>query len=490
MSQMLHIFRKDLRRLWPFVLAVAALFAALAVSVGGTEEAYRSLSAFVLPRLICAILVAAIWALTAAVIHEEALPGDRQFWLTRPYSRWSLAGAKALFLTVCVLGPMLAADVVMLYLAGFGLSGNAVDLLWKAVLASVVIVAPAVCLAVITRTFAQFVLACLGGAAALMLLQPFSRMEHVSMGFGWVSLMAVAAVVAVTAPLIVGLQYWKRRTAWAAASTAVSFAVLVVCTMLPWEPVFAVQTHFSPRAIAAAEVSVKADLARGAGRDVANWGGPSVSIPIRVEHAAGLAFAPEHAAPVIVTEGEWKPLDGRQNSRVEWDGGDDLYRLVVRVRPEFLRLHGGTPLEVRADVDWTVYGNARRHRMAVRAGRAVIPELGRCFVSDGMGVVPIRVGCVAAFRTADRTRVEIVHPGGRGVRDGGLHGVVTFAPFPHDRVLMPVALAAAGFRSDSLPGEMMAESDVVFENWDRVGEVRTRVVMAGVRLKDLEVRGK
>src|SRR5256885_7885270 len=48
--------------------------------------------------LVMILLPLAWWTLIARVIHDEVLPGDNQFWITRPYSWKSLLGAKALFI--------------------------------------------------------------------------------------------------------------------------------------------------------------------------------------------------------------------------------------------------------------------------------------------------------------------------------------------------------------------------------------------------------
>jgi len=48
--------------------------------------------------LVLFILPLTWWALAARVIHSEALPGDRQFWLTRPYRRQPAGARKALFI--------------------------------------------------------------------------------------------------------------------------------------------------------------------------------------------------------------------------------------------------------------------------------------------------------------------------------------------------------------------------------------------------------
>jgi hypothetical protein len=121
MRQAIHIFKKDVRHLWPEItvtLLVAAAFAFLGAGgarflsdPGASRNLARQMLLFLLP--------VAWWILIARVIHAEPLPGDRQFWTTRPYDWKSLLGAKALFILGFVNLPLLISDVVILRAAEF-----------------------------------------------------------------------------------------------------------------------------------------------------------------------------------------------------------------------------------------------------------------------------------------------------------------------------------------------------------------------------------
>src|SRR5580700_5254187 len=96
MRQALHIFKKDVRHLrWEIalVLLMAMLpFVDLRIAPGAGLVSSDGSSIWI-------SLLPLFWFLLAGrVIHSEALPGTKQFWLTRPYSRASLLGAKMLFL--------------------------------------------------------------------------------------------------------------------------------------------------------------------------------------------------------------------------------------------------------------------------------------------------------------------------------------------------------------------------------------------------------
>jgi hypothetical protein len=114
MRQALHIFKKDVRLLWyqvVLVLAVTAMFAytdaapwawlanyvppfafnarpLISPDADGFAGGIGSFSVgFSDASMLSELLVLAWCCLIALVVHAEAIPGDRQFWLTRPYDR-------------------------------------------------------------------------------------------------------------------------------------------------------------------------------------------------------------------------------------------------------------------------------------------------------------------------------------------------------------------------------------------------------------------
>src|SRR2546425_10973605 len=102
MSELLHILRKDLRRLrWPLIawglivigrMIVATTGAAVAFGDIGLQLAMNNLSVLVtvIDLLMLALLVS--W-----LVHDEPLAGVDAFWLTRPGDPPRLVAAKLLF---------------------------------------------------------------------------------------------------------------------------------------------------------------------------------------------------------------------------------------------------------------------------------------------------------------------------------------------------------------------------------------------------------
>jgi hypothetical protein len=121
MNQTLHIFRKDLRRQWTDLTLYLVVLSSAAIVLSFVRDGRRH-SNPVLPILvgILTMLIPVCWLiLTARVVHEESLVGDRQFWITRPYRWQSLLASKLLFVTLGVMAPFAVMQCATAAAAGF-----------------------------------------------------------------------------------------------------------------------------------------------------------------------------------------------------------------------------------------------------------------------------------------------------------------------------------------------------------------------------------
>jgi hypothetical protein len=148
----IHIFKKDVRRLWwEITVATAAL-------------AYLShLDANRMDRMtgptegLMNLVVPGTWAfLIAMLVHQEALVGDRHFWLTRPYPRASLVLAKLLFIVCFIHVPSFLFDMAVVGARGFDPFFHLTTLLGKQLMQAVALSIPVLALAAVTRNLAQF----------------------------------------------------------------------------------------------------------------------------------------------------------------------------------------------------------------------------------------------------------------------------------------------------------------------------------------------
>ena len=213
MNPMLHIFRKDVRRLWWAVAGSLALLATLA-----WQDRWRS---DYLPGPIegwLNVIVPFAWAcLLGLVVEQDPLVGDRQFWITRPHRRAWLLGGKLLFALVFVHGASFLADVYILAARGFSPLAFLPQLLGKQVLLAGALTLPALALAALFRNFTQFMLAALCVVAAIVILTgtyqfreppiPLLRTSTIGDRLGTIVLLVATGAIA-----IVALQYFRRKT--------------------------------------------------------------------------------------------------------------------------------------------------------------------------------------------------------------------------------------------------------------------------------------
>jgi hypothetical protein len=254
MNQILNIFRKDLRRFWREIAVSLALLAIYSWNEvrGWSGESYltarggigaifdyRDLS------VLLAVLLPVAWAfLIVRVIQGEALVGDRQFWITRPYGWTKLLVEKVLFVAVTINLPLLIADAVLLTKAGFPPTHYVTGLLWMQLLIALVLVMPLATLATVTASVVQTILAILGvtlymiGVAWLASVIPSSSFS------GPVDSLQLVLVIVVCLTVILW-QYARRKTV--GSRSLIAALGLVVILIVAATPYNAVVNHEFPR---------------------------------------------------------------------------------------------------------------------------------------------------------------------------------------------------------------------------------------------------
>src|SRR5262249_50334342 len=155
-----------------------------------------------------------------------------QFWITRPYPRTALLGAKLLFVLAFIHLPSFTADAMILSARGFQPWRQVSQLLWKQSIVAMMVTLPALALASVTRNLAQAASA----AAAIVIAGALLAGNFGAFPVPWIdpdkarSSIALATL-AVAAGGIILLQYSGRRTALARTAgvvAAVAAAALFV----------------------------------------------------------------------------------------------------------------------------------------------------------------------------------------------------------------------------------------------------------------------
>ena len=177
MDQILHVFRKDIRRHWREIVLSIAILTAIAWSEPSQWMPPRSpeTALRMLLHQWLTPMVAIGWLfLIVRVVHGESLVGDRQFWVTRPYRWKKLLTAKAMFIAVFINLPLLVVQMSLLWKGGFAPARYLRGLLWMQCLWLMLLILPMTTLSAVTSGLGQTVLVLLGVLLSLIGLAALS----------------------------------------------------------------------------------------------------------------------------------------------------------------------------------------------------------------------------------------------------------------------------------------------------------------------------
>lgn len=371
MRQALHILRKDANYLWPDIVIVNA------ASAGYTFGAWAMASRFLVAQPGSAQFWAAITALSGLalvvmtmtmigrLVHAEAIPGDRQFWTTRPYDWRSLLAAKVAFLAVFVSLPLLALRLAALTIMGFPITASFGALFWSHIVLIVVVGVPAIALASITKGHAPFIglLVGLWVLTGVLAFMPGALTGEPTTAWGdrwpetfeWIRHGFIAAYVVAASSLVLYLQYRRRKTGW---SRAVLLAAIILGSAayfaLPIGFGLALQTLWpgsDREAAGGVQVAVKSP---GEPLALEYWSPRSFSVSLSGMDSRTLARPDAVRARLIAPDGR------------EWDSGWGLFEDGVwfkdyseRSFEEFRTAAKDQPLTLRVTVYATLWNDSQ-----------------------------------------------------------------------------------------------------------------------------------
>jgi hypothetical protein len=230
--QGIHIFKRDLRFLWPELIL---LYATLALQ---TNDAFRDpFERVEIKRSLtmALMLMLAVMVVTGRLVQQDTLLGTRAFWMTRPIHRVSLLMSKVLALACFLTAAFLSATGVLLT---FGLSSEEFfravpDILFP--YASLLTVS--VLLAAVTPNLPVYLMAWVVLLISLQLTQNLDDLVAGSPKVADFTQYAVwyGAILLLGACLVVH-QYWTPRTKRTLAGVVIAFfVVLLLPNLWPWD---------------------------------------------------------------------------------------------------------------------------------------------------------------------------------------------------------------------------------------------------------------
>ncbi len=339
MRQAIHIFSKDVRHLWPQVLIsqlliVAHAYLAFRVSPFDFENSSSIKSS---NALIAITLPLILYFLVALVVYQETLPGDRQFWLTRPYRRTSLIASKVLFVLVFVNFPLLLSDCCLLGANGFSVIGVASQLLIRQLHITLIFVLPSFAAAALTTGPLQFLMAWFAVLLGLIAENAFGMGVRGGSSFNLVGIEFAKFVFYASALLIfsvIAWQYTQRRTRAARiAAFAVALVYLPALIALTVSSGLPEATNDQEKAAAEPAVRIEYDrtptMTGSSGSSSA--GTVSIPIPLRVDGLPPNSLLRGSGMTSIYIDGKaWPWPEQFEAAHIERNGGHYTQNVQVR----------------------------------------------------------------------------------------------------------------------------------------------------------------
>ena len=388
MTQTLHIFEKDVRYLY----REGALLVALAVVFAGVQTLDpRGTDASSIVELLMALTATFT---IARVVQADPIPGDSQFWVTRPYRWQSLLAAKLLFILTFINLPILVAQIFILRTFGFPIAANCSGLLWCQLLILFAVELPIATLGSLTRTMTAFLpsalLLALVGAGLVVW---HAATSHMPGPLDWIAYSVALLAAALMLPPLLYLQYKNRRTQihrrWGLGAAGLVLAALVA---IPWPALFAVQSKLSKQAF---DFQVKPDsdskvgLFADAGKQI------YVYLPAIISELP-VGYRAQFEDFTITLRGP----DGRSMQLNEGKLSTDYQsttRLSVRGRAplaaDFLQAAQNQPLSLHATFYVTVLGNAHGESFPIPDAPRSVSDGLQCYANSIDDLV-----CRSAFR--------------------------------------------------------------------------------------------
>lgn len=241
MNQVLHIFKKDLRRHWPEILislALLAIYTRHELHLWQTSPEFSSTSSFFFDlsgRFIPFFLVLSWIFLILRVVQSETLVGDRQWWVTKPYIWWQLLLAKLFFIFVFVSVPLFHVQLLLLHHAGFSTLANIGRLFLMQFTLPLLIIVFTFDLASLTKNLAQALLG-IGIVVVVFIAGSWldSATSHMT-GDPSRAIDTLESLLLFSSIIFVPIWQFARRRTWTSRATIAACAgVVMLLSLLPF----------------------------------------------------------------------------------------------------------------------------------------------------------------------------------------------------------------------------------------------------------------
>jgi hypothetical protein len=417
-----HIFKKDWKLLWMFVLAVASLHGIAAFIIFKLGLFGENAMLGMLSEAVPILAFFSSMFLIAAIVHVEAIPGVRQDWLARPIRRGDLLLEKFAFVILMVEGPIFAANLFQGLANGFSLRSAVIAATSYIVFLLFFLILPLFAFASVTRNMTEaFIFGC---ACAFIAGTFLTVTEYINFsanetlvtvthsGIGWIGELVRFTLVAVAAGMILGLQYFRRKTV-AARFLLVAFGLLILTSQfLPWKPAFAIERRLSPKPTAGASVIMTFEPMRARFKSPSGLLASSESVQRSRRDRNAEVFLPLQVAGVpndaiLLTDRVEVHMTGRDGNTAYHGNGDGLEAAregpspadepiyqQIEVPMSLYRRAKDQPVEMQIDYSLTLFGLSRSYSMAALDGDERMPEWGWCQTKMNEAGTAVELHCM------------------------------------------------------------------------------------------------
>jgi hypothetical protein len=516
-----HILKKDISLLWPLAALVAALHLCAAIPRHLLDLGNRSMQLALIADLMAMASLLGVVVVVVVAMHQDAVPGVRQDWLTRPIRRGDLILAKVCFVVLMVQGPLWLVDVGAALTDGFSFPGACVAASGRSLAVFCEVALPAMLVGVITRSFIEaFVVAAVGLVIYMLCFQVILAMllgvraTVATSGMGWMFDATFYTTAVVGAAIVLCVQFFGRRTSLSRWLVGAGGAATIACAFIPWHFAFALQQALSPEPTAAQSVALSFDpqlgryqLPRGAAPNVT----AALYVPLRATGVPEGASVLMDYADVRITG-----LDGtvlyRGRSSISIDGLGSILDAQFEIRPGqqsdhqpplYQRLYlppaviaklGNRPVKIAIDYSLTLFKPRGIFSVPAVGAHEVLQGMGRCATQIDPEGDDVQIGCLSTSRQPSCFTAYLEYPA-TGLRNPEFHYCMpAYAP-PIFAQIFPDAIKRiggelrffdrSGMVQYPIDGPMLANARLAIQTFAPRDHFTRHVDIPIVRLLDL-----
>lgn len=403
MNQILHILQKDARKHWLEILISLALLVLYARHESPlwpeppTVSLHPGLIFFSLVSGLIAPALVLFWGfLILRVVQDEALVGDRQWWVTKPYVWWKLLLAKLLFVIAFISFPLFIAQLYLLRHAGFALPPNLWGVVRMQFEAPLLIILISLLLACLTRNLGQALVGI--GLALLYVIFAVSLSSALSgHTMQETSIWNRVQIFLWLAPLfVVPIWQFAQRRTW--ASRGLLIGCIGASTLLSMIPGTSIDRSYP--LLPGTDAPIKFSIATPPRKEEARPSGITTRTVFNLPlHLSGFA-----QNTLVVVEGMEVGADSAEQSRWSdgWQGQraflwpENEHQILGYVlKHEEYEKSKSTPLNLHVQLLLSEYKEVNNHALQVLPGGFPDPYLGICRIGPAYSGA---LECLRPFR--------------------------------------------------------------------------------------------